>query len=207
MSAASPSKHSDFCCQIQIILCFPRSKCRLSTPNVWFLPSHFLAAFSFPPAAFWWTVVVHWRRSFSVVAVLRPRGSSLILRLAPVLMCYSVFCALVLGRFIFRVGFFSLAAPVIFRVHLGGVAQWCEWQGTAASGRRDRHEQCWRWKQGSPNRWESVRLPVKPVWLGSGLGRYQTGLNSNLNFKKWNFLKKILKIFQGATNLMVSNFF
>ena len=37
---------------------------------------------------------------------------------------------------------------------------------------------------------------------GSGLGRYQTGPNSKFKFK----FKKFLKILQGATNLMVSNF-
>ena len=47
-------------------------------------------------------------------------------------------------------------------------------------------------QQGSPNRWEPVRfdrLPVKPVRLGSGLGRYQTGSNSKFKFK----FKKIKK--------------
>jgi len=40
--------------------------------------------------------------------------------------------------------------------------------------------------QGSQNRWEPVqfdRLPVKPVWAGSGLGRYQTGSNSKFEFE------------------------
>ena len=65
--------------------------------------------------------------------------------------------------------------------------------------------------QGSQNRREPVRfdqLPVKSVWTGSGLGRYQTGPNSKFKFefKKWKFLKKFLKILQGTTNLMVSNF-
>ena len=43
---------------------------------------------------------------------------------------------------------------------------------------------------------------------GSGLGRYQTGPNSKFKFelKKWKIPKKFLKILQGATNLMVSNF-
>ena len=46
-----------------------------------------------------------------------------------------------------------------------------------------------RW-HGSPNRWEPVRfdqLPVKPVWPGSGLDRYQTGPNSKFKFE----LKKL----------------
>ena len=63
--------------------------------------------------------------------------------------------------------------------------------------------------QGLQNWWEPVRFAVKPVPLGSGLGRYQTGTNSKFKFKfKKNekFQKKFLKIFQGATNLMVSNF-
>ena len=67
------------------------------------------------------------------------------------------------------------------------------------------------YNQGSPNRWEPVRfdrLPVKPIRPGSGLDRYQTGPNSKFKFKfkKWKILKKFLKILQGATNLMVSNF-
>ena len=43
---------------------------------------------------------------------------------------------------------------------------------------------------------------------GSGVGRYQTGPNSKFKFelKKWKFPKKFLKILQGVTNLMVSNF-
>ena len=47
------------------------------------------------------------------------------------------------------------------------------------------------WQLGSPtqassNRWEPVwfdRLPVKSVWLGFGLGRYQIGPNSKFKFK------------------------
>ena len=75
----------------------------------------------------------------------------------------------------------------------------------------------WRWRwhadravcsgEGSPNRWELVRfdwLPVKSVRSGSGLDWYQTGPNSK--FKKMKILKKFLKILQGATNLMLSNF-
>ena len=70
---------------------------------------------------------------------------------------------------------------------------------------------CSYYIQGLPNRWEPVRfdrLPVKPVRSGSGLGRYQTGSNSKFKFKfkKWKIPKKFLKILQGATNLMVSNF-
>ena len=66
-------------------------------------------------------------------------------------------------------------------------------------------------KQGLQNRWELVwfdRLSVKPVRSGSGLGRYQTGPNSKFKFefKKMKNYQKILKILQGATNLMVSNF-
>ena len=41
-------------------------------------------------------------------------------------------------------------------------------------------------KQGSPNQWEPVRfdrLPAKPVRLGSGLDRYQTGPNLKFKFK------------------------
>ena len=43
---------------------------------------------------------------------------------------------------------------------------------------------------------------------GFGLGRYQTGPNSKFEFelKKLKIPKKFLKIFQGATNLIVSNF-
>ena len=77
------------------------------------------------------------------------------------------------------------------------------------------------YNQGSPNRWEPVlfdRLPVKPVrpgyrsnrsgpvpvWAGTKPAQIQ---NSNLNSKKKkNSQKKFLKILQGATNLMVSNF-
>ena len=46
-------------------------------------------------------------------------------------------------------------------------------------------------------------------WSGSGLGRYQTGPNSKFKFefkKMKNSQKKFLKILQGATNLIVSNF-
>ena len=61
---------------------------------------------------------------------------------------------------------------------------------------------------GFTNRWEPVRfdrLLVKPVRSGSGLDRYQTGPNSKFKFEfKKN--EKFLKILQGATNLMVSNF-
>ena len=66
--------------------------------------------------------------------------------------------------------------------------------------------------QGSPNRWEPVRfdrLLVKPVRPGSGLDRYQTGPNLKFKFKFFKKNKKsqkFLKILQGATNLMVSNF-
>ena len=44
--------------------------------------------------------------------------------------------------------------------------------------------------------------------FGFGLGRYQTGLNLKFKFELKNekFLKNFLKILQGATNLMVSNF-
>ena len=64
-------------------------------------------------------------------------------------------------------------------------------------------------RQGFKSRSESIRLPrlpVKPVRTGSDSDRFQTGPNSNFKFKfKKN--KKFLKIFQVATNLMVSNFF
>ena len=66
--------------------------------------------------------------------------------------------------------------------------------------------------QGSPYRWESVRfdrLPVKPIRSGSGLGRYQIGSNSKFKFefkKNKKIPKKFLKILQGVTNVMVSNF-
>ena len=48
----------------------------------------------------------------------------------------------------------------------------------------------------------SVTGPV-PVWSGMKPVQIQ---NLNLNSKKWKISKKFLKIFQGATNLMVSNF-
>ena len=54
-----------------------------------------------------------------------------------------------------------------------------------------------------------VGTGVKPVRPGSGLGRYQTGPNSKFKFefeKMKKKFKKFLKILQGATNLMVSNF-
>ena len=65
------------------------------------------------------------------------------------------------------------------------------------------------YNQGSPNRWEPVRFDRLPVRPGSGLGRYQTGPNSKFKFefKKIKNFQKILKILQGATNLMVSIFF
>ena len=53
------------------------------------------------------------------------------------------------------------------------------------------------WAQGSPNPGQ----PDVPVWTGTKLVQIQ-----NLNSKKWKILKKFLKILQGATNLMVSNF-
>jgi len=56
--------------------------------------------------------------------------------------------------------------------------------------------------QGSQNRWEPVRfdwLPVKPIRAGIKPAQIQ---NSNLNSKN----EKFLKILQGGTNLMVSNF-
>ena len=65
---------------------------------------------------------------------------------------------------------------------------------------------------GLQNRWELIRfdrLPVKLVRTGSGLVRYETGQNSKFKFelkKMKNSQKKFLKILQGATNLMVSNF-
>ena len=66
-----------------------------------------------------------------------------------------------------------------------------------------RYNICLRF-QGLQNRWE----PVRPVRPGSGLGRYQTGPNSKFKFdlKKMKNSKRFLKILQGATNLMVSNF-
>ena len=50
--------------------------------------------------------------------------------------------------------------------------------------------------------------PVKPVRAGSGFGRYPTGPNSKFKFefKKWKIFKEILKILQGATNIMVQIF-
>ena len=64
---------------------------------------------------------------------------------------------------------------------------------------------------GFTKRWEPVQfdqLPVKPVRPGFGLGRYETGPNSKFNFefKKMKKSQKNLKILQGTTNLMVSNF-
>ena len=52
-------------------------------------------------------------------------------------------------------------------------------------------------------------VPVKPVRTGSDSGRFETGPNSKFKFefqKMKNSQKKFLKILQGATNLMVSNF-
>ena len=53
------------------------------------------------------------------------------------------------------------------------------------------------------------RLPVKLVRTGSGLGRFQTdpNLKFEFEFKKMKIPKKILKILQVATNLMVSKNF
>ena len=50
--------------------------------------------------------------------------------------------------------------------------------------------------------WSKRSVPV-PVWASTKPAQNQ---NSNLNSKKEKFPKKILKILQGATNLMVSNF-
>ena len=47
------------------------------------------------------------------------------------------------------------------------------------------------------------RYGLVSVWAGIKPAQIQ---NLNLNSKKWKILKKFLKIFQGATNLMVSNF-
>ena len=51
--------------------------------------------------------------------------------------------------------------------------------------------------------YRSNRSGPVPVWAGTKPAQIQ---NSNLNSKKWKIPKKFLKILQGATNLMVSNF-
>ena len=48
--------------------------------------------------------------------------------------------------------------------------------------------------------------PVKPVRSSRARTKPAQIQNLNLNFKKWKNFKKFLKIIQGATNLMVSNF-
>ena len=51
--------------------------------------------------------------------------------------------------------------------------------------------------------YRSNRSGPVPVWAGTKPVQIQ---NLNLNSKKWKILKKFLKILQGTTNLMVSNF-
>ena len=51
--------------------------------------------------------------------------------------------------------------------------------------------------------YRSNRSGPVSVWAGIKPAQIQ---NSNLNLKNEKFLKKILKILQGATNIMVSNF-
>ena len=51
--------------------------------------------------------------------------------------------------------------------------------------------------------YRSNRSGPVPVWAGIKPAQIQ---NLNLNSKKWKIPKKFLKILQGATNLIVSNF-